>query len=326
MKGSFVYTIQDIIHDSDTGQYPETPTSIPIPIPTTSTIPIPSPIPSTIPIPTPTPIPITSPTSTFKPTSRPEILYQYSPRRGTPDDLSDWVYSLESYQKKARREYHLLVNNYKTDHVYRICGINYWREFFIEDILDKFSQIKDYLREHGVVAYTIVEVTDDEWGKPSNRLHYHLIVDSLWSERRLRVIFNGACRSAGLQPEKDCRVFIDEPILDPKTFASIVKYLLKYDKKYLNVNCKDGVILFRPGTGINKVDQINQTGPTRQWVFAKEDGRRANKEVEWRAIVTEWYSAKIRLRLWGTLQTGGETFQFGNGNGVILKFPPPPER
>jgi hypothetical protein len=197
---------------------------------------------------------------------QPEILYQSTPRQSntyyTAPHRRSWTNSRETYQRAAGREYQLLLANCREANHEIVIG--YLREYFIQDLLDQFSLIKEYLRNEGIIAYYVSEITGNGFGKPVNRIHYHFLVDYHKSKHRLKGIFKDACRYAGLTVGSDCIVKYDN-IPDRETFERKAKYILKYD------NFKEQAILFRPKTGINKTGMIND------W-FINADGTRAIKK------------------------------------------------
>jgi len=197
---------------------------------------------------------------------QPEILYQSTPRRyntyHTVAHRRNWTNSRETYQRAAGREYQILLTNHRQANHEIVIG--YLREYFIQDLLDQFSMIKEYLRNEGIIAYYTVEITENGFNKPTNRIHYHFLIDYHYSKRRLVNTFKEACRYAGLQVGKDCLVKHDH-ISDREAFERKAKYILKYD------NFKEQAILFRPRTGINKTGMIND------W-FINADGTKAIKK------------------------------------------------
>jgi hypothetical protein len=179
----------------------------------------------------------------------------------------------------------LLENHREANHE---IVIGYRKEFFIKDILKQFSLIKERLEQEGIIAYHIVEITRDDFGKPVNRIHYHFLVDSHYSKNRLKRIFKGACRYARLEIGKDCRV-LHFPIPDRKTFKRKCKYILKYD------TYSEQAILFRPKTGIDKIGAIGH------W-FINADGTRASKTKMWKSIVAGWYPENKQLPIRVTIR------------------------
>jgi len=220
--------------------------------------------------------------------SRPEILFQSCPLDKDPVGINplhkkSWTRSHPAYQYTAGLEYPLVRDNPRRPRHEII--INYLEEFFIQDILEKFRWIKERLEEHGVVAYSVVEITRDDYKKhPVNWLHYHFLVDSHLSKGPLVEVFKEACIHAGHKLDETCRVH-HRPIPDPKrdkdkngnlfpyevAFRRRLAYILKYDIP------TRPPILFRPETdfphlkkGISKTDMVGH-------YFINEDGTRANK-------------------------------------------------
>jgi hypothetical protein len=212
-------------------------------------------------------------------------LYQPSPRRrNTFDSVTNrrsWTDSRETHQNAARREYHLLLTNPREAN--HFITLKYLREFSAQRIRTTWTILKDLLKQQGIVAFSIAEITTrphvlsngSRRYYPINRIHYHLLVDSDLSERQLRDIFNHSAVDAGLMKNEFEVQY--ESIPDRKTFERKCKYTLKFD------NFSEQAILFQPGTGINKVASIGR------W-FINADGTRASKDKMWKSIVAGWYS------------------------------------
>jgi hypothetical protein len=225
----------------------------------------------------------------------PELLYQPKPHKGDDKDWKrSWTHSEIRYQNAARREYHLLLENHRQANHEIVIG--YLKKFFIKDILKQFSVIKDWLQQNGIIAYYVVEITRDRFGKSVNRIHYHFLIEYYHSIRSLKRIFKEACRYAGLTVGIDCRVLY-KAISDRETFVRKCKYILKY-KTY-----KRRAILFQRKTGINKIGMVNH------W-FINADGMKANKKTMWQSIVAGWYpdnsaqqkSIRLTIRLTVSIQ------------------------
>jgi len=218
-------------------------------------------------------------------------LYQSSPRRRnsyyTRTCRRSWTDSHETYQNAARREHALLLANPR-QHVNHFVTLKYFREFTAEEIRATWLALKALLIQHGIVAYSVIEITtrpqklpSGTWKHyPTNRVHYHCMVDSSLPERQLRNIFNSSCVDAGLSKE-DFEVQY-ESMPDRKTFERKAKYVLKFD------TYKNQSILFRPGTGINKTCSIGR------W-FINADGTKMNKDKVWESIVAGWFPNKEAL-------------------------------
>jgi len=168
-----------------------------------------------------------------------------------------------AYQNVAGQQYHLLMANYREGNHEIVIGN--LKDFSIHELLDQFALIKEYLKREGIIAYHVVEITRDKFGKPVNRIHRHFLVDYHFSKHRLIGIFKEACQYAGLEVGygKDCMVKY-KPIPNSETFERKCRYILKYQTKKLP-------ILFQSGTGINKIGAIGH------W-FIHADGSRASKK------------------------------------------------
>jgi hypothetical protein len=213
-----------------------------------------------------------------------ELLYQPSPRRyntfNRVKGRRDWRDSRETHENASRREYHLLITNPRAAN--HLITLKYLREFTAQKICSTWSILKALLKQQGIVAYVVVEITARSHFLPDgsrryfpiNKIHYHFLVDSILSARQLRDIFNRSCLDVGLiKNEFEVQ---HEIIPDRRTFEHKCEYCLKFNK------FKDQAILFRPGTGINKVASIGR------W-FVNADGTRASKDSMWKSLVAGWY-------------------------------------
>jgi hypothetical protein len=230
----------------------------------------------------------------------PEILYQIYSIKCNPDKKpakwrKSFTYTLESYQRKAWEQYNLVLMNLRRPEHEII--VNYLEEFYIEEIQDKFRLIKEYLQKQQIIAFSVVEITRDKskiW--PINQIHYHFLITSnnagSISENLLREVFKEACRYAGLVPDAPDTINVPDapnqncivhysPIPDPKRDRDRYGNLLTYDQAFnkrvryiLKCNTMRKPILFRSGTGINKIASIGR-------YFINPDGSRADKGLMW---------------------------------------------
>ena len=220
-----------------------------------------------------------------------ECLFQYPGKRRntyyTVKHRRNWTSSHETYQNAAKREYELLLANYRHYANYFVT-LKYFKEFTAGEIRTTWSSLKELLIQRGIVAYSVVEITtrpqrlpNGVWRDyPTNRVHYHILVDTELPEPRLRRIFNRSCVEAGLSKE-DFEVHV-KSIPNRRAFVHKCKYVLKY------ANFKDQAILFQPNTGINKICSLGR------W-FINADGSKMNKDKTWGSIVAGWYQKKQRL-------------------------------
>ena len=246
-----------------------------------------------------------------------EVLYQFPPKPYNTyveqPNRKDWTDSLETYENAARKQYNLLKANPRTawylitpHNPVHLITIKYFRKFNNLEIIALWEIIRAYLKEHGIIAFGVIEITtrrhyvsDKEfYDYPTRRCHYHIFVANEFAETRLRRklskttlqripsvatlrdIFNNACIEAGLsnkRPDKDFEVHY-ESITNPREFLRKCMYVLKY-KIY-----KHQAILFKKYTGINKIFSING------WFNKVDDhGKKINKEQMWDDLIDEWY-------------------------------------
>jgi len=262
-------------------------------------------------------------------TPTPERLYQETPRRyntyiAIPWKRS-WTRSRESYQNAAKREFDLLKANPRTANHEIVIG--YLKEFPILEIREQFSRIKEWLRRHRITAYIVTEITRDGQKKPTNKIHYHCLIDSRLSVRRLRCIFNQACQYAGLQRKEDYRVMYSS-LSNRGEFLGKARYILKYGPEFF-----DKTILFRPKRDFSHNKSTNKIHHIRWFIDA--DGNSISKADLWKSLVGKWYpketddvpqeatqrrSVKIRLRFGEAMPTDGTAIDYDNDKDMTLWF------
>ena len=220
-----------------------------------------------------------------------KILYRHPPRsRNTYHEVEwrrNWTNCRETYDNAARREYHLLLANARQAN--HLITLKYFRNFTNLQIIALWSLLKPLLIQHGITGFAVIEITTRRhvepdgtyWDYPICQCHYHILVESDLSERRLRYIFNQSCLDVGL--DKDAFEVQYEAIPDRETFERKCRYILKH------IEYKHQAILFRPKTGINKICAIGD------W-FINPDGSKMNKDKKWDEIVDSWYPERIAAR------------------------------
>lgn len=211
--------------------------------------------------------------------SLPEPLFQLSPREENTFMLQPhrrcWRDSLETYHNNAKYEYHLLMHNSRQAN--HLVTVKYMKQFFISKIRELWLSLKKFLRQHGIIAYTVVEgTTNGSFGKPVNRIHYHFLVDSGKSELELRQLFKDACVDIGLIPGDEFQVHY-AAIPNRKEFNRLAKYVLKYDQY-----AKDA-LLFKFYVKINKIDTIGN------WYIYADGTKWGRKDDEWKKLIDSWY-------------------------------------
>lgn len=174
--------------------------------------------------------------------------------------------SLESYNNAAKQEVCLLMKNNRRPkhsivlHLLMNLGVN--------GIRKRWKKIKAYLRKVGIIAYCVIEITRDKNGNPTDRVHYHILVDSPLSEKELRSLFRDCCLCSGLE-ENDFR--IDYKAVHK--FLGLVCYITK-------LNRPEKVILFVKNTGIRKFETIGN------W-YLDESGNPITRKAAWEKIREE---------------------------------------
>ena len=170
--------------------------------------------------------------------------------------VRSWSDSKESYQNRAKSERTLLWWNDRK--ATKVIVLSLLTISSIEDIRQRRTKIFRYLNEHGIEAYVVVEITRTRprTGKPTRRVHFHILTDDPRSENELRALFNEACERSSLfrgrgnkfVKDKDFRITYEE---DSKGFG--FDYYLKYGEKH-----KDKAVLFEKHRGLQKIYRIGK--------------------------------------------------------------------
>jgi len=167
-----------------------------------------------------------------------------------------WTDSKESYQNRAKNERTLLWWNERK--ATKAIVVSLLTELSIDDIRHRRTKIFRYLNEHGIEAYVIVELTRKRprTGKPTKRVHFHILTDDPRNENELRDLFNEACERSNLVKGRGNRLVRD------KDFRIIYKedskglgfdYYLKYGEKH-----KNKAVLFEKHRGLQKIYRIGK--------------------------------------------------------------------
>ena len=190
-----------------------------------------------------------------KPSHKYEQLFQDSPNiRCTATHKKNKNYknrshtnSLESQQNGARRELEILTRNGRmpTKQITLRFQIQFKTKKEMTDLLTKLFR---YLGEHGIIAAVALEGTDGDFGKPSNRVHCHILIDDKEaprSKKNLIALFEKACKLRGLERGEDIKIGYGTI---PKDFS--FDYFVKLGKH------GRGIHLFKRGLRIRKFRYI----------------------------------------------------------------------
>jgi hypothetical protein len=218
--------------------------------------------------------------------SYPEPLFQSDPQeyRRSSFKPKGWTDTVASYMNEAKKEATLLLRNRKLqDHPYRWdVGINFEIEQTPKQITDTWAKVRRKLKQAGVVAYRILEITTDGSGHPTNQVHYHMIVKSDHAQGDL---------------ERAIDESIPEGILYHKHVKSIgnewgyILYILKARVEGWNKQGRwvkdlyaDQRIMFRPKLGIKKVATVGNFWANKSkaaiWSEIKDQERRIAENLE----------------------------------------------
>lgn len=138
----------------------------------------------------------------------------------------------------------------------------------VNEIKCYWKKIKSYLKRASIVAYRSIEITRDENKKPTNRVHFHFLVDSPLSENELKSTFRDCCLCSELNNSSfriDYRKIFN--------FLGIACYVTK-------LNRPEKAILFEKHTGIRKFETIGN------W-YVDEAGDPISRKQAWQNIIDE---------------------------------------
>lgn len=193
----------------------------------------------------------------------PTKLYQEHPRQRctyTVRKSYSKTDSLESYNHAAKKECCLLLDN-KRRATHEI-ELHHLSELSIPSLVSFWKKLKRYLKRIGIVAYSIKEITRDNWKKPTNRMHTHFLIDGQWSKSQLESTFKDCCLASGLT-EKEFEIKYRELY----NFYGKIFYATKFNRP-------EKVILFAKNTDLQKFETIGD------W-FLDEDGKPISATAAW---------------------------------------------
>ena len=93
------------------------------------------------------------------------------------------------------------------------------------DMTSQLTKMFRYLGEHGIIAAVALEGTEGDIGKPSNRIHCHVLIDDKdipQGKKQLIALFEKACRLRGFIRGKDIKIGY-KTLPDDFTFDYFVK-------------------------------------------------------------------------------------------------------
>ena len=204
-------------------------------------------------------------------------IYQHAPRQEetyTEYPVYSWTSSKESYSKTASREAYCLFNNGRKANF--TLQLNLYRMYFVQDIealRKELSILFAYLRrKKKIAAYAVLEVTRDQLGMPTNKVHFHFLIDTDLSENKLKKLFHRACKSAGYT-RNDYRLSkVDDISGKPDDeYRWLCKYIVKADR------LPKKVILFKKHLRLRKTRTVGDF-----WLDANGDP--TTKKAIWEPI------------------------------------------
>jgi len=218
--------------------------------------------------------------------SNQEPLFQSDPLefRQSSFKPKGWTDTVESFLNEAKKEATLLLRNRQLQgHCYRWdVGINFESEQSAKEISDTWAKVRRMLKQVGVVAYRILEITTDGNGHPMNRVHYHLLVKSDHSKADLEKAIDQSIPK-GIPFHKHVKPIENE--------WGYILYILKaqvegYNKQRRRVKdlYADARILFRPKLGIKKVATVGNFWANKSkstiWSEIKDKERRIGENLQ----------------------------------------------
>lgn len=215
-----------------------------------------------------------------------EPLFQSNPDeyRQSPFKPKGWTETVAGYLNEAKKEATLLLRNQKLQgHPYHwAVGINFEIEQTPKEITDTWAKVRRKLKAAGVVAYRIIEITADAWGRPTNRVHYHMIVKSDHTQADLE-------RAVDLSIPKG--IPYHKHVKPIKNEWGYICYILKarvggFNKQGQWVSDKyaDQRIMFRPKLGVKKVATVGKFFASKSkaaiWTEIKEQERLIGENLQ----------------------------------------------
>jgi predicted GIY-YIG superfamily endonuclease len=154
-----------------------------------------------------------------------EQLYQDNPRHRSTYTLyknRSFTDSLESYQHGAHKELLILRWNKRIPRIEVV--LHFLKVLSEQNIKSLRLKIFRYLKEHNINAVATIELTRDGNGKPSNKVHIHILTDDNRRKHIIREVFTKACEQNGLVNGQDFRIDCRELDDGYKYFAYFTKY------------------------------------------------------------------------------------------------------
>jgi len=156
--------------------------------------------------------------------------------------------SRESQQSGAWKELEVLKRNNRIPT--KATVLRFQRQFKTKnDLTDLLTKMFRYLADQGIVAAVALEGTTDDFGKPNNRVHCHVLIDDKddpRSKKSLLALFVKACKLRELERGKDIKIGKITELPQDFTFDYFVKWG-KHGK---------GIPLFQKGLWIQKFRYI----------------------------------------------------------------------
>lgn len=193
-----------------------------------------------------------------------EPLYQESPRKMSRNPNlvpPSYTESIESYMRAARIECWIHENNYRFPK--HEIVLHMLKKIDVVTIKLNWKKLRKRLNKAGIEFAAAIEITRGKDRKPSNRIHYHFLIDSPMDRDELKQAIKTACIKSGIGAYQ-----VDFTLNCPSQ-ADIVWGITKIHY-FTKFNKPEKVILFKKGFRIQKFYY------SRNW-FIEPDGTPTTK-------------------------------------------------
>ena len=123
--------------------------------------------------------------------------------------------------------------------------LHYLKEMSAATIKSYWRKLRAKMNKAGIIFAAAIEITRGKNGKPCNRVHYHILVDSSLNREELRKTMKTICTKSGIGIEQ-----VDFTLNFTSQFD--ITWGLKKIHYFTKFNHADKVILFEKGLRIQK--------------------------------------------------------------------------
>ena len=182
-----------------------------------------------------------------------------------------------------------------------VVQLNYLTERSVEEIQELWKSHSRRLRDKGVVARVVIEITKDKWQqRPVNRVHYHFVAKDDRTHDELKELIVAVCRCEMEQDSFMVHVF---PFDEAKGGWNNYRW---YFSKYIAVGKEEEEkhYLFRSGLGLRQTYTIGQwwtypDGRPRTKTSIEEEMKRyaieRDKEKQWAEWEAQFYEEEMGI-------------------------------